>query len=172
MSLYPICIPIIATESSEMYPKIILNKDIGIWNFIFLFIWQKNLHLILLLIGNNLIYVKLLFLSSILLDKLIYNSFSCRGMIYDLHFRRCISDVHVHFIWQVDPVVDFIWEVGISESEHMNSYLIFVFTLSEKRGVYLNLYTSSENMNSYLMSMFTSSKKEGAISESVHFIWK
>ena len=74
------------------------------------------------------------------------------GMIYYVHFRRRISDVHVHFIWQVDLVVHFIWQLPW--------------------GVYLNLYTSSENMSSYLMSMCTSSDNQGGISDfSVHLIW-
>ena len=90
MSLNQICMPIIATQSSDMYQKIILNRDLAIWSFISLLIWKQNLHLILLVIANNLIYVKLLFWGSVLLHKLIWDSSSCRGMIYYLCFRRCI----------------------------------------------------------------------------------
>ena len=130
-------------------PKMMLNRDIDIWNFIFLFKGQKNLQLILLLIGNSLIYVKLLFLSSFLLDKLICDSSSCRGMIYYLHFRRCISDVHVPFIWQVEPVVDFILGGGY----------IWIWTHHLK--IWIDIWCPC----ALHMTL------EG-ISESVHFIWK
>ena len=47
------------------------------------------------------------------------------------------------------------------------------FHLIWKRGGYIWICTLHlKNMNSYLMSVFTSSEKEGGISESVHFIWK
>ena len=89
MSLHNICMPIIATQSSDMYQKIILNRDLAIWSFIFVFIWQQNLHLILLFIANSVMYVKSLFLGSVLLHQLIWDSLYCRGMLCYLHFRRC-----------------------------------------------------------------------------------
>ena len=42
-------------------PKIIRNRDIAIWSFIFVLIWKQNVHLILLLIANNVIYVNFCF---------------------------------------------------------------------------------------------------------------
>ena len=81
MSLHNICMPILTTPSSDMYQKIILNRDLAIWSFISVFIWQQNLHLILLFIANNVIYVKYLFWGSVLLHQFIWHSQYCRGMI-------------------------------------------------------------------------------------------
>ena len=69
-------------------PKIILNRDLAIRSFISVFIWQQNLHLILLFIANNVIYVKFLFLGSVLPHKLIWDSLYYRGMICYLCFRK------------------------------------------------------------------------------------
>ena len=55
MSLYQICMPIIANKEVTCTKKIILNRDIALWSFISVLIWKQNLHLILLLIANNVI---------------------------------------------------------------------------------------------------------------------
>ena len=93
----------IATQSSDMYQKIILNRDLAIWSFISVFIWKQNLHLILLFIANNVIYVKFLFLGSVLPHKLIWDSLYCRGVICYLHFRRHTTfhkyNCHAHVLY-------------------------------------------------------------------------
>ena len=91
-------------------PKIILNRDIAIWSFISVLIWKQNLHLILLLIANNVIYVKFLFLGSVLPHKLIWDSPYCRGTICYLHFRRHIRftnyNFHTHVVYCITIYYD------------------------------------------------------------------
>ena len=81
-------------------PKIILNRDIAIWSFIYVLIWKQNVHLILLLIANNVIYVKFLYLGS---HKLIWDSVYCRGAICYLCFRRHVRftnyNCHTHVLY-------------------------------------------------------------------------
>ena len=108
MSLHQICMPFIARESSDMYQKIILIRDLAIWSFISILIWKQNLHLILLFIANNVIIVKFLFLGSILPHKLIWDSSYWRGMICYLHFRRHIRFTNIIAIHMYCTVLLFI----------------------------------------------------------------
>ena len=102
MSLHQVYMPIIAKQRSDMYQKIILNRDIAIWSFIYVLIWKHNVHLILLLTAYNVIYVKFLFWCSVLPEKLIWDSLYCRGMICYLCFRRHIRftnyNCHTHVV--------------------------------------------------------------------------
>ena len=56
-----------------------------------------------------------------------------------------ISDLSVHFIWQVDH---FEWAL----TEDIDQAILDLLSLTVLcREIYLNLYTSSENMNSFLV---------------------
>ena len=56
-------------------PKnIIINSDIAIWSFIYVLIWEQNVHLIFLSIANSVIYFKFVFWGSFLLCQLIWDS--------------------------------------------------------------------------------------------------
>ena len=95
-------------------PKIILNRDIAIWSFRSVLIWKKNLHFILLLIANNVIYVKFLFFGSIVPHKLIWDSLYCRGMICYLHFRRHIRFTNITAIHMSCIVLLFITMIFVA----------------------------------------------------------
>ena len=103
ISFYQVCIPIIPKQRNDMYQKIIINRDIAIWSFISVLIWEQIVYLILLSIANNMTYFKFLFLGSFLPHKLIWHSPYCRGMICYLHFRRHIRftnyNFHTHVVY-------------------------------------------------------------------------
>ena len=114
MSLHQICMPIIAKQRSDMYQKIILNRDIAIWSFISVLIWKQNLHFILLLIANNVIYVKCLFLGSVVPHMLIWDSPYCRGMICYLCFRRHVRFTNIIAIYMYCIVLLFITMIFVA----------------------------------------------------------
>ena len=97
MSPHQVCIPIIPKQRNDMYQKIILNRDIAIWSFISVLIWEQIVHLILLSIDNNMIYLNFFILGSFFPHKFIWDSPYCRGMMCYLHFRRHITFTYYNF---------------------------------------------------------------------------
>ena len=93
MSLHQICKPIIAKQVSDMYQKIILNRDIAIWSFISVLIWKQNLHLILLLIANNVIYVN--FFWAVFSHIHWFEICHIVGVWYVIYVSRDISDSQI-----------------------------------------------------------------------------
>ena len=60
------------TKKWHVPKNIIINRDVAIWSFMCVLIWEQNVHLILLSIANNMTYFKFLFLGSFLPCKLIW----------------------------------------------------------------------------------------------------